>query len=271
MAIWEYGAISRDSPFLIRSSACPFCGETLTLLTSDKSEEVLDHPQHYLIFQDELEVVVCGTCGWWKAMKVLRTHTFPPRGDGPSSLSGRLSTNYYGAAASLKELDLSDISTPLAEVMSYLTAKYESRFAIHPRILEETVASVFRDMGYDVLVTAYSGDSGIDVIMTQRSTHIGVQVKRYRDSIKAEQIRSLAGALVLNGLTRGIFVATSSFQKGAIKSADQYGQLGYDIDLIDGERFLEALKITQRAMYQSKGHFVKVHDLRTLPFIEQRP
>jgi restriction system protein len=54
-------------------------------------------------------------------------------------------------------------------------------------MFEETVASVFRSLGYDATVTAYSGDGGIDVILHKGEERIGVQVKRYRNSISVEQ------------------------------------------------------------------------------------
>jgi restriction system protein len=72
------------------------------------------------------------------------------------------------------------------------------------------------DHGYDAVATSYSGDYGIDAVLKRSDgLEIGVQVKRYRSSIVVEQIRSFFGALVLGGYTRGIFVTTSKFQRGA--------------------------------------------------------
>ena len=62
----------------------------------------------------------------------------------------------------------------------YLTAKYEERFIINPRLFEETVASVFKSIGYFTRVTAYQNDGGIDIILDGNDNKvIGVQVKRY--------------------------------------------------------------------------------------------
>jgi len=36
---------------------------------------------------------------------------------------------------------------------------------VNPRVFEETVASVFRDLGYHTRITGYSHDDGIDVVM----------------------------------------------------------------------------------------------------------
>jgi hypothetical protein len=91
-------------------------------------------------------------------------------------------TRVRAAVGSLKELNLADISIPLAEVRDYLAARYNARFQIHPRLFEETVGAVFSGLGYAVVVTAYSGDNGIDVIMRRSDDLIGVQVKRYRNA-----------------------------------------------------------------------------------------
>jgi restriction endonuclease Mrr len=76
---------------------------------------------------------------------------------------------------------------------------------------------------------------------------VGVQVKRYgaHRKIEAEQIRSFAGALLLDGKTRGVFVTTSDFRKGACQAAARYATIGYPIELMNASGFLEALGIAQ--------------------------
>jgi restriction system protein len=102
-----------------------------------------------------------------------------------------------------------------------------------------------------VRVTSYSGDEGIDVAILdgEGGETAGIQVKRYQGKISAEQIRSFTGALVLKGMTSGIFVTTSSFQKGAhhVKSVAQ--ARGLAIELVDAKRFYDALRIAQRPVY----------------------
>jgi hypothetical protein len=81
---------------------------------------------------------------------------------------------------------------------------------------------------------------------------VGVQVKRTKNKIKLGQIHQFYGALVENGLTRGLFVATSDFQPGAVRSARAFTQLhGRPIELIDAEKFYDALKIAQRKRYET--------------------
>jgi restriction system protein len=107
-----------------------------------------------------------------------------------------------GAAGCLRQLDVSYGEAPIQEVRDFLIGRYNERFKVHPRTFEEVVASVFKDLGYDTMATNYSGDDGIDVFMTKGTEIVGVQVKRYKGAIGVEQIRELAGALLLNDLTK---------------------------------------------------------------------
>ena len=81
---------------------------------------------------------------------------------------------------------------------------------------------------------------------------IGVQVKRYKKErrIEAEQIRSLAGALMQGGHTKGIFVATSNFRRGAKETAHDLKAVGLPIELINAERFLKMLGIAQQNSFE---------------------
>ncbi|MCP4003165.1 MAG: restriction endonuclease [bacterium] len=186
-------------------------------------------------------IYLCAICGWWGWVD----RVFYPDVVDSKYLQTRV------AAGSLKELHLTDVRVPLEEVRSYLLARYRSRFSMHPRLFEETVGSVFRDLGYLVEVTGYANDGGIDVILKRSNETVGVQVKRYKNKIEVEQIRSLAGALVLRDYTKGIFVATASFTSGASQTAKDYASKGLSIELYDCVRFLEALKIGQRKRHGS--------------------
>lgn len=178
----------------------------------------------------------CPVCGWWYVQEVYEGNH----------------DHYYGGFARLKNLDVNDINAPIDEVRQYLLARYELRFNVHPRILEETVAAIFRSVGYSARITAYSGDNGIDVYLDGPSDAlVGVQVKRWRGAIKVEQIHSLAGALIVNRCTSGVFVTTSEFQRGAKSNAERFwAEAGIPIELVNSERLYEALMITRRRRAQ---------------------
>lgn len=179
---------------------------------------------------------VCPICGWWTVIKDICFAT-----------EDNLWSQFYGITGALVHLDANDISNPISETIKYLAAKYDQRFSIHPRIMEEVVASVFRGVGYEAEVTSFSRDGGIDVILRKDDKNrIGVQVKRTKRSIEVEQIRSLLGAMMLKGITQGIFVTTSKFQCGSKNLVLQAEKRGYYIDLIDSDRFLNTLKLSQQ-------------------------
>ncbi len=198
--------------------------------------------KHYDLCLDTKEfetwLEYCDTCGWWRVLKQYliwaEVH--------------QLWTIFFGCSGTLKNLDVSDINTPIEEATKYLVARYNSRFSINPKLFEDVVGNVFKDVGYDVYVTGYSNDGGIDVVLGKPNEElIGVQVKRYKDKIKVEQIRSFAGALLLNGYNKGIFVTTSDFQPGAVKASKVFKAKTLPIKLLNSEKFYDALKISQKS------------------------
>ena len=92
-----------------------------------------------------------------------------------------------------------------------------------------TRASVVQKLGK-------SGDEGIDGIVNEDPLGLDVvylQAKRYAhdNTVGRERIQQFAGALVGQGASKGVFVTTSSFTKGAIEYANKVPQ---KIILIDG-------------------------------------
>lgn len=234
MAIWEYNdSMRKFTPRLGLVTVCPFC-----------STKLIDYDARSIGEWNGSEVRrkvwTCPICGWWKIIEKTR---HPEIED--------IILYFNASIGTLKNLDLTDIKLPLEEVRAYLTAKFEKRFIIHPKLFEETVASVFSSIGYKAVTTAYSGDGGIDIILQDKfDKSIGVQVKRKKDKIRADQIRELFGALIINGYTKGIFVTTSAYQPGAYITAEKANAWGTPIELINGLQFLSILKIGQRRDYK---------------------
>jgi restriction system protein len=172
---------------------------------------------------DDFTGLVCQVCGWWKAVQEVGIWGVAIRG------MRRFSHERFCQSGSLKNLDLTDLSVPLADIRSFLLARYDRRFSMHPRLFEETVGSVFASLKYTVEVTAYSNDGGIDVILRKNDEQVGVQVKRYKNSVGVDQIRSFTGALVDRGISKGVFVTTSQFQRGANALTDRLALKGYQL------------------------------------------
>lgn len=198
-------------------------------------------PEEFLLSDDEPTDIecyccLCRICGWWLLQKNML-------------MSAKRSQVWQITLASfgvLKNLDLTNIKIHTNEVRLFLNAKYQSRFSLHPRLFEETVASVFSDLGYEVQLTAYSNDGGIDIFMNDNNNQlIGVQVKRFKNNIAVEQIRSFLGALAFNNCVKGIYVTTSDYTKGACKTAKACKKGFIPIELINSESFLDLLKTAQ--------------------------
>jgi restriction system protein len=246
---------------------CPFCkSELRSIELADKwnvdnneiiqihektkigYKELHDLEDYYLNLlidtqSSEVYVDYCACCGWWRLIKRFQI----------CAEKWQIWEMFWGCSGNLKNLSLNNISTPLEEVRQFLVAKYDYRYSLNPRLFEETVSSVFKNMGYDSHVTGYTNDGGIDIVLgNARSELIGVQVKRYKNKIKVEQIRSFAGALMLGDYVKGIFVTTSEYQPGATNAAEKFSTKNLPIELIDARRFYEALKITQKKTFDTK-------------------
>jgi restriction system protein len=205
--------------------------------------------------------------GWWVAV-----HKW---GYAYGTYEGSININR--AAGLLRTLDLSDISLPVDDLKRYLLARYNERLILNPKRFEDIVAGVFADFGFRVRVTSYSGDRGVDVIVLDGDSNrtVGVQVKRWQGKIKAEQIRSLAGALILNKMTAGIFVTTSSFTSGAVETAEEFRQRGLPILLWDADTFYKNLWIGQRPLYEGPDdatapYFHFWNDHKSIPSVFSR-
>jgi restriction system protein len=72
------------------------------------------------------------------------------------------------------------------------------------------VAEQYRRLGYQVRLTAVTGDHGIDLICTRQNERIVVQCKRYsgRSAVPESVIRDLYGTLMRDGASRAALVST---------------------------------------------------------------
>jgi len=229
--IWSHKYVVKSESYLqsLPADKCAYCSLSLVRWDGKKpdvigSSNAWSHPI----------VMVCNSCGWWYVTFFVSESIWPND-----------TIFKYATAGQLKPLDVNDISVPLSELRKYLLAKRDARFQINPKRFEDIVGGIFR-------VTSYSGDKGIDVAALDGSsnTFIGIQVKRYKNKIEAEQIRSFVGALMLGGYSKGVFVTTSAFRTGAIETVGQSAALGLPIELWDGDNFIEKLGIERRPAYK---------------------
>lgn len=237
---------------------CPFCRKACRLL---RDEWVYD------LSKQKDRLAVCLSCGWWSY-----------EADQSEDLSG--GSYYYSSRAVLQEFTVGDKDVPYQELGRYLSKNHEKLVDVEPKKFEELVASVYRDaLGNTIEFCSYGRpDKGIDVVCGRDDSGrlFGIQVKRYRTSIKLGQIHQLLGALQLAQLRRGVFVTTSRFQKGCYEAIEQSNDLlGIEIDLVDGRRFLEFLDLMNQTTdrlycleWKKSGYTVNYGEREGLPVSE---
>lgn len=213
----------------IKVNKCWYCNSFLTSLGQRTDDSKYPLLTVYIDF--------CPICGWWVASSYSYTSTY--------EAVYRTLCRCSGILCSFDNLE-SDI--PLNELSRYLVANFDTRYRIHPKKFEDVIGGIFADFDYKVRVTSYSRDEGIDIAILdkQDNTTIGVQVKRYKGRIKAENIRSFAGALILKGITQGVYVTTSEYQKGAIMAANNFGGRGINIELWDSHILYDKLRLSKQ-------------------------
>ena len=118
-----------------------------------------------------------------------------------------------------------------------------------PIFFEHLVLDLLLKMGYGDFrenageTTSATNDGGIDGIISQDRLgldKIAIQAKCYTENVIGRPIlQNFAGALLGMGLTKGVFITTSSFTKGAIEYATNQANL--TIILIDGEKLADLM------------------------------
>ncbi len=114
--------------------------------------------------------------------------------------------------------------------------------SIDPYYFQRVVLILLEKMGYgDFVETSKSRDGGIDGIINEDKLGLGkiyIQAKRYDESkVRETDIRNFIGAMSSNTL-KGIFVATSSFDEGAVNKAHD---AQHSIVLIDGKKLVNLM------------------------------
>ncbi|CAN5191259.1 restriction endonuclease [soil metagenome] len=108
-----------------------------------------------------------------------------------------------------------------------------------PTFFEHLVLKLLHAMGYGTSLAALqrvggSGDGGIDGIISLDRLgleKVYVQAKRWKSSVGSPEIQGFMGALQLQGATKGVFLATSTFTKDA---KDAAAKARGSIVLVDG-------------------------------------
>lgn len=95
-----------------------------------------------------------------------------------------------------------------------------------PSQYEQYIGDLFREKGFDVIVTPFSNDWGLDIIANKGDEKIGIQVKMYGNSnrkVNREAIMTLSGAAHYQDCTKAIIVTDGEIMSDAKKVADKLG------------------------------------------------
>lgn len=116
-----------------------------------------------------------------------------------------------------------------------------------PQFFEQFVVRLLQKMGYGAFseqsghVTGQSGDNGIDGIIQQDRLgleSVYIQAKRFtKGSVGSPEIRNFIGSLAVQGVSKGVFLTTSTFTESAVKTAEQ--SIQQKIVLINGKHLAE--------------------------------
>ena len=135
------------------------------------------------------------------------------------------------------------ISAAYAELRNALAQEILDRIkSMPPAFFERLIVRLMLSLGYggsaeDTGQTlGKSGDGGIDGVINQDKLgldKIYLQAKRWNETtVGSKEVQAFVGALVGQGVNKGVFITTSTFSAAALKYRDQ--NHGFKISLIDG-------------------------------------
>jgi restriction system protein len=135
------------------------------------------------------------------------------------------------------------IDTGFSEIDAQVKSELLDRLKnIDPYYFEKVILILLKKMGYgDFTETSKSGDGGIDGIINEDKLgldKIYIQAKRYEENkVREKDIRNFIGAMS-GDTTKGVFVTTSDFDKGALQKAHD---AHHTIILIDGKKLVDLM------------------------------
>lgn len=122
-----------------------------------------------------------------------------------------------------------------------------------PQDFEDFIAQLFRNNGYEVQQTKYSGDYGVDAIIKKDNESIAVQVKRYASDNKVgvQDVNQVIGGRDFYKCNKARIITTSSFTNQVKKLSESTGVELWDWNVLqkylcntylDGKDYYEYFK-----------------------------
>ena len=141
------------------------------------------------------------------------------------------------------------VARTIAEAQQLACDRRDLIFAMSPREFEEFMASIFKNLDFEVELTKTTHDGGADLIC-MRTLHgipirLAVELKRYRNkAVDVQLVRSFVGSNETWRANRLLYVTTSRYTKGAHDYADNYA--AHILTLKDYDQITEWCKEVQQ-------------------------
>ena len=152
-------------------------------------------------------------------------------------LSGSYKEDLYHEDSDQNEGDKEYVITTIDDgVKKYLKSHPEKLYQMSPRKFEELVASILKDLDFEVKLTQATRDGGRDIIAHARNAVTSyltyIECKRYAadNKVGVGIIREVVGVHHMRRATKSIVVTTSFFSANAIKEA---AEMESQLDLKD--------------------------------------
>ncbi|MCP5103149.1 MAG: restriction endonuclease [bacterium] len=136
------------------------------------------------------------------------------------------------------------VVAPLSEEMVVLCgAKPERIDSLNPRQFEELIASLFRNHGFDVDLTAATRDGGYDIVAAAHSglkkETVLIEVKHFAPHrpVGVGIVRSLYGVKALNKASRAVLVTSSYVSQYAKNEFSR--AIPWELDFVERQRLLD--------------------------------
>ncbi len=112
------------------------------------------------------------------------------------------------------------------DITKILKKSIEKRFKeFSPQDFEDFIAQLYKDSGFEVEQTSYSGDYGADIIVRKDEVKTAVQIKRYakKNIVGVQDINQVLGAKDYYKCDNSAVLTTSSFSKQGENLAGETG------------------------------------------------
>ena len=188
-----------------------------------------------------INIKCCPNCGWIQKNEISYTPSSGPGFSVSSSLYSDITSEGI-----LAEFNLNSTNVLFEELGKYLKSNFEDIFYVSPRRIELLVGDIFKNRGYEVIITKSTKDGGKDLILLNNGIeHCIIEVKRHKNTIGVELIRQLLGVQLINNHKKAKLITTSHFSDYAIKEANSNNirKLGFELELIDAHDFIKLLSI----------------------------